>query len=599
MKKDSFKVFSLSFAIFILFLPLTARQKDAKKSLEGFPSYVERVMKEFKVPGSAISIVKEGKVIFAQGFGFRDVKKRLKVSPHTLFAIGSSTKAFTATALGILVDEGKLDWDKPLREYLPDFRLKDPFASERITPRDLVIHDCGLPRHDSIWYGSSETREEIYRRLQYLEPSKDFRSTFQYNNLMFMTAGYLLGKIAQKSWEEFVRERIFNPLGMKESNFSVEDSKKAEDFALPYLERENEVIEIPFRNLDAIGPAGSINSNVLDMAQWVLLNLNKGKFEDKQIISEASLKKIHSPQMVMEEMFPGFEKYHEISYEVYGMGWMLSTYRGHLMLHHAGGIDGFTALVSFMPWDDVGIVALSNLNENPLPFIVTYNAYERLLGLDQTPWDKRFKKVFAKIKEETEKAKKEGEKDRVKDTTPSHALEDYEGEYENPGYGIIKVEKKGESLSISYNYLKASISHFHYDIFEVYDEIYERRLKVSFFIDFKGNIEKLSIPLEQAVEPIVFRRMPEKKMMERGFLEKLVGEYELQGLTLIVSIKGEKTLVASVPGQGEVELLPYRGTEFNLKNMTGYSIEFLFNEEGVVREAKVKQPGGVFTARRK
>ncbi|MFQ6032023.1 MAG: serine hydrolase domain-containing protein, partial [Candidatus Zixiibacteriota bacterium] len=215
-------------------------------------------MKEWKVPGLAISIVKEDKVIYTKGFGFRDVKKGLKVTPHTLFAIGSCTKAFTAVAMGFLVDEGKLDWDKPVREYLPSFKLKDPFASERMTPRDLVCHRSGLPRHDLVWYNSSTSREELTHRLQYLEPSKDFRTTYQYQNLMFMTAGYMVGKIAGKTWEEFVRERILEPLGMEESNFSVEDSKKAPDFALPYFkDKQERVIEIPFRNIDNVGPAGS------------------------------------------------------------------------------------------------------------------------------------------------------------------------------------------------------------------------------------------------------------------------------------------------------------------------------------------------------
>jgi len=363
MKKGSVKilVILLVFSLF-LYSPLPAKKKAPKVNLKGFPEFVEKAMKGWKVPGLAISIVKDGKVVFAEGFGFCDVKKGLKVTPQTLFAIGSSSKAFTATAMGILVDECKLDWDNPVREYLPSFKLKDLFAAERMTHRDLVCHRSGLPRHDAIWYGASANRKELFNRLAYLEPSKDFRTIFQYQNLMFMTAGYLVGQIAGKTWEKFVQERILNPLGMNDGNFSVEDSKKAPDFALPYMEKKDKVIEIPFRNIDAVGPAGSINSNVMDMAKWVLLNLNKGKHGEKQIISEASLKQIHSPQMVMGEMFPGFEKYNELFYDNYGMGWMITFYKGHLLLHHGGGIDGFTALVSFMPRDNMGIVVLTILN---------------------------------------------------------------------------------------------------------------------------------------------------------------------------------------------------------------------------------------------
>jgi len=600
MKKGSVKILVVLF-VFSLFLysPLPATKKAPEINLKGFPEYVEKAMKEFKVPGLAISIVKDGKVVFAQGFGFRDVKKGLKVTPQTLFAIGSSSKAFTATAMGILVDEGTLDWNKPVREYLPAFKLKDPFAAERMTPRDLVCHDSGLPRHDALWYGSSASREELFSRLQYLEPSKDFRTTFQYNNLMFMTAGYMVGQVAGTTWEKFVQERIFNPLGMKDSNFSVEDSKKAPDFALPYAERKDEVVEIPFRNIGAVAPAGSINSNVADMAQWVLLNLNKGKHGEKQIVSEAALKKIHSPQMVMGEIFPAFDKYHEIFYENYGMGWMITSYKGHLLIHHGGGIDGFITLVSFMPRDNLGVVVLTNLSPNPLPNFITYNAYERLLGLEQTPWDKRFKELMDKMKEKAEKTQKESDKDRKPNTKPSHPLEDYAGDYENPGYGVFSVEKEGDHLKAAYNSISASLTHYHYDIFELKEEMTERKFKVSFSIDLKGNIGSLAVQLEPAVKENIFTRMPEKKMMERSFLEKFVGEYELQGVTLTISLKGEKTLVASVPGQGEIELVPYKGTEFNLKNLVGFSIEFIVDESGTVTEAKVTQPNGVFTAEKK
>ncbi|MEW5901563.1 MAG: serine hydrolase domain-containing protein, partial [Acidobacteriota bacterium] len=184
-------------------------------------------MAEWKVPGMAVAIVKDGQVILAEGYGLKDVKNNLKVTPQTIFAIGSSSKAFTATAMGILTDDGKLDWDKPVREYLPSFKLWDLFASERMTPRDLVCHRSGLPRHDVMWYNSPLSRKELFDRIQYLKPNKDFRANFQYQNLMFMTAGYLVGQLSGSTWEEFTKKKIFEPLGMNDSNFSVEESKKA------------------------------------------------------------------------------------------------------------------------------------------------------------------------------------------------------------------------------------------------------------------------------------------------------------------------------------------------------------------------------------
>lgn len=203
----------------------SAPKQEKKPDLKGFNEFVTKGMAEWKVPGLAISIVKDGNVIFAEGFGFRDVKQNLKVTPQTLFAIGSCSKAFTATAVGILVDEGKVDWDKPVRTYLPSFKLQDGVASERMTPRDLLSHRSGLPRHDLMWYGATYSREELFDRLQYLKPSKDFRAVWQYQNLMFMTAGYLVGEVASTTWEDFIRKRILDPLDMKETNFSVNDRR--------------------------------------------------------------------------------------------------------------------------------------------------------------------------------------------------------------------------------------------------------------------------------------------------------------------------------------------------------------------------------------
>jgi CubicO group peptidase (beta-lactamase class C family) len=259
LKKRLFGLCAILIAFALLIHPpLAAGKKEPRLDPKDFSAFVHKTLSEWKVPGVAIAVVKEGKVILAEGYGFRDIKNQLKVTPQTLFAIGSSSKAFTATAVGILVDEGKLDWNKRVRDYLPTFQLQDEFATEQMTPRDLLCHRSGLPRHDLVWYGSSLSRKELFDRMRYLEP-----------------------------------------LGMKDSDFSVEDSRKQPDHTLPYGEKDDKVTEIPFRNLDAMGPAGSINSNVLDMAQWVLLNLNKGKAGDKQVISEASLAEIHSPQMVV------------------------------------------------------------------------------------------------------------------------------------------------------------------------------------------------------------------------------------------------------------------------------------------------------------
>lgn len=237
------------------------------ESLLGLNRYIEEQMKAWKVPGLSIAVVKDGEVIMMEGYGHRDIDQRLPVTPNTLFAIGSTTKAFTALAAGILADEGTLDLDTPVKEYLPQFKMYDSFASERMSVRDMLCHRSGLPRHELMWYNSPLNREEIIERLQYLEPNVDFRTKWQYQNMMYMVAGYIIGHVCDSSWEEVVQNRIFTPLGMTSSQFSVETTQLQDDYALPYVVPEDKHKSVPFRNIDAMGPAGSINSNVKDMAQ--------------------------------------------------------------------------------------------------------------------------------------------------------------------------------------------------------------------------------------------------------------------------------------------------------------------------------------------
>src|SRR5260370_29996546 len=298
----------------------TQEAPEAMPQLQGFGEFVRGIMQDWKIPGLAISVVKDGEVIFFQGFGKRDVDGGLEVTPQTLFPIASCTKAFTTMCLAILADEGKLDWDTPVKHYLPAFKLYDLFASEHMTPRDLVTHRSGLPRHDLIWYNSSSTRQELFDRLQYLEPNKDFRAVLQYQNLMYMAAGYLVGQIAGQSWEDFVQQRIFDRLGMSSSLFSTSAAQETTDFSFPYKEEKDEVKKIPFYEGQwSVAPAGAIVSNIADMTEWVLLHLNKGKHKGTQMVSENQVSQMHAPQMVAPVTFP----FAEIPIASYGLGWLV------------------------------------------------------------------------------------------------------------------------------------------------------------------------------------------------------------------------------------------------------------------------------------
>ena len=563
---------------------------------EGFDAFVNKVLDDWKVPGMGVAIIKDGEVVLAKGYGYRNLEEKQPVDSETIFAIGSASKAFASMAVGQLVDQGKLEWDKPVRDYMPTFRLHDPFASERMSPRDLLCHRSGLPRHDLMWYSSPLSRKEIYERLRYLEPNKDFRTNFQYQNLMYLTAGYLVEYISGLTWEAFTQKEVFDKLDMSSSNFSVEESKKHENIALPYSKEKEDIKQVPFRNIDAVGPAGSINSNVTDMAKWVITHLNGGKYGESQIISKANLDQMHTATTpIPGSFFPGMEEVKELGDMAYGLGWFLQPYRGHRLVHHGGNIDGFSALVSFMPDDNLGVVLLTNMNSTFSTFPVLLNAYDRLLGLEELELNDKFLSIIAKMEEAGEKGKEKSEERRRKDTSPSHPLAEYAGKYEHPGYGPYTVELVDGKLTGKYNSLAFNLKHYHFDIFEaVNTEEEQMSMKLSFLTDYEGNISSISAPLEPSVKDIVFSRVASDEMRDKDFLAQFAGKYRFMETQIIDVALKEDVLTMAMMGQPEIELEPYQGTEFKLKGVRA-SVDFKI-EDGKVVGADLLQGGAVFNA---
>ncbi len=567
-------------------------------AFEGFDMSVEAIIKDFKVPGMAVAAIRGDEVILSKGYGKRDVEKKLPVDSDTIFAIGSASKAFTTMDLAILVDRGLLDWDKPLREYMPNFKLYDPIATEQMTPRDLVCHRSGLPRHDLLWYNSPMSRWELFNRLRYLEPNKGFRQTWQYQNLMFLTAGLLVETVSGLSWEEFTQKEIFDRLGMGRSNFSVEKSQSFDNFAYPYAEIEDVVKQIPFRNIDTIGPAGSINSCLDDMAKWVRLHLH-GKVGEEQVVSLAQLKELHGPAMVMPEAFMGLENFKELSQGNYALGWFVQYYRGNRIVHHGGSIDGFLAMITFMPEEKLGTVVLSNLGGNSAIWAATFDLYDRMLGLSSLPWRERWLELTNKGKEAMKKGQEQTASKKVPNTKPSHDLPAYAGSFDHPGYGVFKVALDNGELKGIYNNIEYALEHYHYDIFTAStEEARGEGMPVFFHTDYQGNIASLSVPLEPNVKDIVFSRIADASMRERAFLEPFTGQYDLDGKIAVVALKGEDTLTVALPNMPEMELAPYQGTEFKLKEMEMVRIEFKKDESGKVTGFDASQPGGVHSAKK-
>jgi CubicO group peptidase (beta-lactamase class C family) len=577
----------------------TAQLKDTR--LAGLDTLIARALKTFAAPGVAVAVVEKNKVIYAQGFGYRDYERKLPMTANTNLAIGSCTKAFTTALLGILEKEGKIDLNKPVNNYLPQLKFFNEYLTNHVTTIDMMSHRTGLPRHDFSWYGAAGvSRDSLLARIRYLEPSAELRERWQYNNFMYLAQGVLAEKLTGKSWEQNLRERILQPLGMSATNFTIDDLKKSAEPATGYLEKKDSIIKTDYKPLDAIGPAGSINSSVNDMAKWLITLINGGKYNGKEIVPASFLQTAASSQMAMGSFVdPKFPHVHGGNY---GLGWFLSSYKGHYRVEHGGNIDGFSANVCFMPTDSIGVVVLTNQNGSMITSIVRNAVLDRMLKTDRTDWIARQKDNRDRARLAAGDKEKNDKEARIANTQPSHPLADYAGKYTHPGYGAMTITKNEQGLSAAFNGEVYTLKHYHYDVFNVYgDEAATdgETLKMKFNTNYKGEIESVSTPsLEPSVAALTFKKEISAIAVKQDDLKPFVGEYDLAGQTIKIYIKEEK-LRAFIEGQPEYELVPVKPNEFALKGLDGYAARFNFNDKQQVTDILVMQPEGNFKAIRK
>lgn len=581
------------------FSSYTPKAQAAKKALEGLDPLVEKALKEYEVPGIAIGIVVDGQVIYSKGFGYRNLDAKTLVSPKTLFAIGSCTKAFTSFLAGTLIDEGLFNWDDQVSDLLPDFRLYDSYATHHMTIRDLLTHRSGMPRHDYMWYNSKLTRSQLMQRLRYLEPASDLRERFHYNNLMYLTAGYVMEKLTNKSWEDLVAEKIFAPLQMSSSNFSIDEMQQSSDFASPYLQKDAELIPISLRDISVIGPAASINSNVEDLTHWVQMQLGQGIYQEKSLINTSTLQEMHSPQVVVS----GTPEHKEAVLSTYGIGWGILSYRGHYHVSHDGGSDGFTSVVSFLPNDGMGLVILCNKNLTTLPRFLSAEIWDRLLGLSPIDWFQEGLDAYLKAKDSQRQLKLQEDLTRKKNTSPSHALNDYLGIYQHPGYGQVDITRAGDRLELTFNHITSSLNHWHYDVFVVSEEsedLHFSRIgtKLTFRMNLNGEIEELVIPFEPGTADVVFKKKPSNEFESISYLQRFAGLYQVYGIIVEILVK-DHHLVANIPGQPVYELIPNAENEFTVKSKIGHTVRFVMDADQIVEEVLLIQPYGAFSAKPK
>jgi CubicO group peptidase (beta-lactamase class C family) len=506
--------------LILLSLTIIPVSADNNFDVQDFRNFVNREMKNWNVPGLAVVIVKDGETILCEGFGHRDLANRKIVTPDTLFAIGSSTKAFTALGAGILVDEKKLDIDKPVQDYYPAFTMQNRCTAGRVTTRDLLAHRTGAPRYDAAWIFNPLCRDKAIESIRHFQTTADLRQTFIYNNYMYVLAGKVVETQSGTSWEDFTRTRILKPLGMNNSNFCVKEMQRSSNYSLGYILRKTgtdmtpqQALSTPpdlvnFISLAGMEPAGCINSSIKDMERWLRFQLGNGKWEGKTIVSEGYLAQMHSPQMVISWPPERARLNPEHLPPTYGLGWTIQPYRGKLVVQHGGNTAGFSAQVSFMPEKNSGIVILTNMNSTNLTYIIEHNFYDRLLGLDQIALSERIRESQIRRYEKNMEKRKETGQQEKKETTPSQQLENYVGIYDNCGFGSVEILLDDNRLNIKTSNMTYRLEHSNYDIFvmKLSDKSILPDIRVTFQMDKNGDISAISMPLEMGVDPIIYKK---------------------------------------------------------------------------------------------
>jgi CubicO group peptidase (beta-lactamase class C family) len=576
---------------------------DYSKRLSGVEKELEKVLEDQKVAGYSVAVVYKDKIIYSKGFGYRDVENKKPVTPNTLFAIGSSSKAFTSAILGQLEKEGKLKLDDLARAHLPKLEFKYDYMNTGITIRDMMCHRTGLSRFDYSWYMfNTGNRDSLIQRVKFMEPNAKLRQKWQYNNFMFLAQGMIAEKITEKTWEENIHERFFKPLNMTHSNTDIFATEKDLDASLPYtVDDKMEIKKLDYYNINGMGPAGSINSCANDMANWVSTWIMGGKFRGEEIIPVSYVREASSSQMVVSGGQPGAHP--DIQFKNYGLGWFLESYRGHYLVEHGGNIDGFSASVGFYPSDSIGIVVLTNQNGSAATDIVRNILSDKLFGLTPIPWNADAKKAQEEMAEMMKKAENDKDTLQVKNTKPSHPLTDYAGLYANPAFSEFLITLKNDTLFTTIAGEKVWLKHYHYDVFsfESTDPKEQQEDGEDFFINFgtanNGKIESASMELNEPGKSTVFERRPIKVNLSDDVLSKYVGEYDLEGMTVKIYLKGT-TLMVLVPGQPDYETVSVGNDTFDLAIAKGYSVKFTV-ENGTAKAVTFVQPNGNFTAKRK
>lgn len=477
-----------------LLLPAASQLHAQATPLQGLDDFIEAGMAEWGIPGMAVAVVHRDQVIHSQGYGVLRLGEERAVDQHTLFGIASVSKAFTAAALGILVDEGRLDWDDPVTRHLPDFRLYDPYVTETVTVRDLLAHRVGVGRMtgNRIQWLPARERTELMARIRHLAPEQTFRNGYVYSNVMYMVAGEVVRAVSGQSWDDFVEERIFGPLGMDRSTTSVTAIAQGENAAWPHQEIRGEVVPIPRRNFDNVGASASINTSVDQLTAWMRLHLGEpGEVAGLRLLAPSTVREMHRAQNALGDagLSGGLASY--------GLGWRISSYEGRRMSQHGGATDGMNTTLVLLPEEELGIVITTN-TFNSFMNAVANRIMDRFLGIDDRPWDRNIRASYLASYDRAMAARDSVDAAREEGTNPSGPLSDFTGTFYDPLYADVEVTLEGDELSIAFwggdNDQVLILEHWHHDTFRGHWRNPAQREEFVWFIrDDSGEVNQLHI----------------------------------------------------------------------------------------------------------
>jgi CubicO group peptidase (beta-lactamase class C family) len=568
--------------------------------MTGFDDYVAHLLETWNAPGLGVGIVVKDKLVFAKGYGYRDYGKKIAYTPTTTQPIASNTKLFTAVAAGLLVEEGKLDWDTPIRTYVPSIRFATDELDRAVTMRDMLSHRTGISRHDGLWYQSDLTQKDLADKLRYVVPSAPLRTTFLYNNVLYSSAGYAIEAVSGTPWRTFVSERILSPLDMTRTTFAIGDMLRAAEPAVPYSESRDGsgLTRAPYYDDGGgVAPAGGMNSSVVDMSHWLIALLNDGVYHGTQVIPRDVIRETLAPSIALPRTDLEAHGWTEMLGRAYGMGRYIGSYRGHFIAYHGGDVRGFHSQVSLMPRDSIGVIVMViGDHAAPLYNILTWNIYERLLGLSLTPWSERFKVIRVAEKQALETARAQAHYESGLPGKPSHDIADYTGEFEDPAYGVLTISRADESLQFGFHRIHLPLSRVRYDRFDTPDDPQHGRWTVNFLIGVNGDVDRAEMPIDGGV--VVFRRRVPAALANVDTLRRFVGTYGNSSVASIdVVLRGDSSL-AIKDSRGRLQrLVPVQPNRFRVSDLPHVMLEFSVLA-GRATAIRASDPAGERTFRR-